>query len=286
MAGKPPSTIGSVLGAAAIELMAAGLDEPRRRARRVLATALDLSATEIFAHPERALTATDQERIAATLRRVIAGEPLSRIAGMREFWGLEFVLSVDTLDPRPETETIIEEVLARAPDRDTPHRFLDLGTGSGCLLLALLSEFPRASGVGVDIALGAARTAHHNAGRLGLGGRASFVVDDWARSLGAGFDAIVANPPYISTAALAELPPEVRNYDPKRALDGGADGLGAFRAIAAELPRLLLPGGFFAIEIGAGQAAAVAAILMQTGLRIDRFASDLAGIVRCVVGRR
>jgi release factor glutamine methyltransferase len=180
---------------------------------------------------------------------------------------------------------VVEAVLARLPDRTGSYRFLDLGTGSGCLLLALLSEFPRASGVGIDIAAGAAGTARRSAERLGLHGRAHFVVGDWASPLAGGFDAVVANPPYIPTPAIAGLPPEVRDYDPRLALDGGADGLLAYRAIAIDLPRLVLPGGLFAAEIGWGQAEPVAAILRQSGLAMEEFIPDLAGIVRCVVAR-
>jgi len=284
--GGDHPTIGSALANAAAALAASGVGEPRRHARRLLATALELSATEIFAHPERELTTADEVRLAEILNRTIAREPLSRIIGEREFWGLDFLLSADTLDPRPESETLVEAVLARLPDRAAAYRFLDLGTGTGCLLLALLSEFPRACGVGIDIAPGAARTARHNAELLGLGGRARFAVGDWARAVAGPFDVVVANPPYIPTPAIAELMPEVRDHDPRRALDGGADGLFAYRVIAMDLPRLLLPGGLFAAEIGSGQADSVAAILTQRALAIDGFTPDLAGIVRCVIARR
>jgi release factor glutamine methyltransferase len=281
--GRVGATTGSALAGAAAALAAAGFDQPRRRARRLLAAALGRSQAELFAHPEWALATAQEDRIAAMLSRMIADEPLSRITGRREFWGLEFMLSGDTLDPRPESETVVEAVLARLPDRTRAYRFLDLGTGSGCLLLALLSEFPRASGVGIDIAAGAARTARRNAELLGLGGRAQFIVGDWARAVAGRFDAAVANPPYIPTPAIAGLAPEVRDHDPHLALDGGADGLRAYRAIAADLPRLLTPGGLFAAEIGQGQAGEVAAILVQNGLANDGFAPDLAGILRCVV---
>jgi release factor glutamine methyltransferase len=280
------ATIGSALAGAAAALAAAEFDQPRRHARRMLAAALGRSQAELFAHPEGALGTAQEERIAAMLGRMIAHEPLSRIVGRREFWGLEFMLSADTLDPRPDSETVVEAVLARLSDRTGAYRFLDLGTGTGCLLLALLSEFPRASGVGIDIAAGAARAALHNAERLGLGGRAQFVVGDWALAVAGGFDAVVANPPYIPTPAIAGLAPEVRDHDAHRALDGGADGLHAYHAIAVDLPRLLLPGGLFAAEIGWGQADAVAAILIQNGLAIDGFAPDLAGILRCVVAQK
>ena len=278
-------TIGSALARAAAALAAAGFDEPRRHARRLLAAALGRSAAEIFARPERTLGPAQRARVAAMLGRMIAHEPLSRIIGKREFWGLEFVLSAETLDPRPESETVVEAVLARLPDRTGAYRFLDLGTGTGCLLLALLSEFPRGIGFGIDVAPGAARAARRNAVRLGLGDRAHFVVGDWACAIAGEFDAVVANPPYIATRAIAELPREVRDYDPHAALDGGADGLLAYRAIALDLPRLLLPGGLFAAEIGWEQAEPVAAILTQAGLAIEGFTPDLAGIIRCVVAR-
>jgi release factor glutamine methyltransferase len=280
------ATIGSALDAAAAALAAVGFDEPRRHARRLLAAALGQSATAVFAHPEAALTAAKEGRVADMLRRMIAREPLSRIIGQREFWGLEFMLSADTLDPRPESESVVEAVLSRLPDRARSYRFLDLGTGTGCLLLALLSEFPQAIGVGVDVAPGAAATARDNARRLGLGERAYFAVGDWAGAIAGRFAAIVANPPYIPTPALPELMAEVRNYDPRRALDGGADGLMAYRAIAVDLLPLLLPNGLFAAEIGLGQADSLAAILTQNGLAIDGFAADLGGVIRCVVARR
>jgi release factor glutamine methyltransferase len=279
-------TVGEALDACAAGLMAAGVDEPRRQARRIFVAALGLSPAEVFAHPKRMLDREEQARIAAMARRVAAREPLSRITGRREFWGLEFVLSPDTLDPRPESETVVEAVLARFSDRDKPYRFLDLGTGSGCLLLALLHEYPNASGIGVDVMPGAVITARHNAARLGLGERASFIAGDWGAGLAGGFDAVVANPPYIATADLAALMPEVRDHDPRRALDGGADGLAAYRAIARDLPRLLVPGGLLAAEIGQGQADSVAEIIRAGGLAVERVAPDLAGIARVVLACR
>jgi release factor glutamine methyltransferase len=284
--GNGDATIGSALAQVAAALAAAGVDEPRRHARRLVAAALQLSTAEVFAHPERPLSSAEAARIAQLLGRTIAREPLSRIVGAREFWGLDFLLSADTLDPRPESETVVEAVLARLPDRTASYRFLDLGTGTGCLLLALLSEFPRASGVGIDIVLGAVRTARHNARLLGFGARAAFLVGDWAEAVSGHFDAVVANPPYIPTPEIAGLMPEVRNHDPRRALDGGEDGISAYRTIAAELPRLLLPGGLFVAEMGSGQADSVAAILTQHAFVIDGVAADLAGIVRCIIARR
>jgi release factor glutamine methyltransferase len=279
-------TIGAALDCVAAALAAAGFDEARRRARRLVAAALGLSPSEMFAHPERTMSGAQQERIADVLRRTLAREPLSRILGSREFWGLELLLSADTLDPRPESETVVEAVLAHLPGRDGRRRFLDLGTGSGCLLLALLSEYRRACGIGIDLAPGAARIARDNAARLGLGARSAFVVGDWGAAVAGQFDAIVANPPYVASDAVAGLPPEVRDYDPPLALDGGRDGLNAYRAIAADLPRLLAPDGLFAAEIGVGQRDAVAAILGGAGLAVAAILPDLAGIPRCVLARR
>ena len=216
---------------------------------------------------------------------MIGDEPLSRILGRREFWGLEFSLSADTLDPRPETETLIEGVLKREPARSAPRRVIDLGTGTGCLLLALLAEFPAATGVGIDIAEGAVRTAARNAIKLGFADRARFVVGDWAAAVSGKFDVILANPPYIASEALALLPREVACHDPRRALDGGEDGLRSHGAIAAAARRLLSSDGILATEIGAGQADTVTTIMKDNGLLVVGIENDLAGIARCVIAR-
>ncbi len=220
----------------------------------MISGALAIPPPDLFGHPDRAVNEQQISRVRALLRRMVAGEPLSRLFERREFWGLEFSLSADTLDPRPDTETVIEAVLRRAPDRDAPLRLLDLGTGTGCLLLALLAEFSAASGVGIDIAEGAVRTAARNAVDLGLADRARFFVGDWATAVSGRFDAVLVNPPYIASEALALLPREVARHDPWRALDGGEDGLQSHRAIAEAAPRLLSPDGILATEIGAGQA--------------------------------
>jgi release factor glutamine methyltransferase len=281
----PPHTIASTLGNVAEALAVAGFDEARRRARRLLAAALGLTQEEVFARIDRMVTEDEGERVAKMLRRALKHEPLSRIQGKREFWGLELSLSPDTLDPRPETEMLVEAVLARLTERDRPYRFLDLGTGTGCLLLALLTEFPQGRGIGVDRARGAVATARGNAARLGFTDRACFVTGDWAAALSGKFDAIIANPPYIPTAEIAALPPEVRDFDPVLALDGGIDGRSAYWRIARDLPRLLAPGGNFACEVGAGQDVAVAGILRTQGLVVDAVVPDLAGIARCIVAR-
>jgi release factor glutamine methyltransferase len=276
-------TCGRLVAEAAAALSAAGVADPRRQARRLVSGALAIPPPDLFGYPERGLDEQQISRVRALLHRMVAGEPLSRIFEKREFWGLEFSLSADTLDPRPETETVIEAVLRREPDRSAPLRLLDLGTGTGCLLLALLAEYPAAGGVGIDIAEGAVRTAARNAANLGLADRARFVVGDWATAVSGKFDAILANPPYIVSEALALLPREVACHDPCRALDGGEDGLRSHRAIAEAAPRLLSPDGILATEIGAGQADAVAAIIKDNGLIVDSIEKDLAGTARCVI---
>ena len=282
---KVGETLGSLLGEVASMLSQAGFTEPRRAARRLVASTLDLTPAELLSHSEQVLDEQHTGRVRRALDRMAEHEPLSRIVGRREFWGLEFTLCGDTLDPRPETETVVEAVLRRVLDRDAPLRFLDLGTGTGCILLALLSEFPAATGFGVDLALGAVMTARRNAAALGLAERAHFLVGDWGTAISGSFDVIAANPPYIGGAAIADLPPEVALYDPRLALDGGADGLHAYRSLVFELLRLLRPGGVFACEVGSGQAPAVAAILRARGLAVDGCERDLAGIARCVMAR-
>jgi release factor glutamine methyltransferase len=277
--------LGAIVAEAAAALARAGTAEPRRRARRLVAAALDLSAAELLIRSQQPLGPSEAARVRRLVARVARGEPLSRAIGRREFWGLEFALSADTLDPRPDSETVVEAVLGRIGDRAARLRVIDLGTGTGCLLLALLSELPAAFGIGVDVCEGAVSTAWQNARALGLAERACFFVGDWGSAVGGQFDVAVANPPYIPTATLARLPPEVAEYDPRCALDGGADGLVGYRRIAAELPALLSPRAIFVGEVGVGQAAAVAGLLRAGGLYPEGFECDLAGIERCVVAR-
>jgi release factor glutamine methyltransferase len=269
----------------AVALSAAGFEESRRHACRLVASALAISRADLFGNPDRAVDEQQISGIRVMLGRMVAREPLSRILGRREFWGLEFALSAETFDPRPETETVVDVVLRRNPDRCAPLRFLDLGTGTGCLLLALLGEFPAASGVGIDIAEGAVSTATRNALALGFANRALFVVGDWGAALSAKFNAVVANPPYIPSGDLWLLPREVARHDPWRALDGGEDGLRAYRAIATHLPRLLASNGIFVTEVGVDQADAVGAVMRNNGLALDGIEKDLAGISRCVIAR-
>jgi release factor glutamine methyltransferase len=207
------------------------------------------------------------------------------VLGHREFWSLDFVVTEATLNPRPDSETLVEEVLAARRDRP-PARILDLGTGTGCLLLSLLKEWPGAWGMGVDRSEAAARVARLNAVRLGLESRSAVVVGDWADALDGTFDVVVANPPYIPDREIAGLAPEVARFEPRGALSGGPDGLDAYRSIARMLPRLLADGGIVALEVGAGQAPDVARLLAAGGLSDVRTARDLGSVERVVSAKK
>lgn len=271
---------------AVARLRAAGVESAVADARLLAEAALGLDRTALLTGGDRPVAAADQVRLAALIDRRAAREPVSRILGRRGFWTLDLALGPDTLDPRPDSETLVEAALAAFPDPAAPLRVLDLGTGTGCLLLAMLAERPRAWGVGVDLSPRAAAVARANAARNGLADRAAFLAGDWATALAGRFDLVLSNPPYIERAAIADLEPEVRAFDPPRALDGGPDGLDAYRALAAALPGLLAPGGVAVLELGQGQGTAVAALLTTAGLSIASRKCDLAGIERCLVARR
>jgi len=278
------TTVQAARRALARTFTAAGIDTPELDARILVGHALGLDHAGVVAQAERPLTGAETDAITAFARRRLAREPVARIVGVKEFWGLPFALNADTLVPRPETETVVEAALAViGPDRTRPLRIADLGTGSGALMLALLSELPAALGVGTDISMAALAGARANASALGLGERAHFVACDQGTALADGFDLVVANPPYVTTAELVILQPEVRDHDPRRALDGGADGLAAYRAIAADARRLLAPHGALVLELGAGQLGAVSAILARTGLAgPGEVRYDLAGVPRAL----
>ena len=252
-------------------------------ARLLLAAALGASRLEVAVAPERALSVEEERRFRSFVERREAGEPASRILGRREFWSLDFELSPAVLDPRPDTETVVEAALDAAGERGRPLELLDLGAGSGCILLALLSELPKAWGLGLDVSEAAARAAQSNARRLGLAERARFAVADWAGPLVGRFDLIVSNPPYIPRGEISGLAPEVARHDPWGALDGGEDGLDAYRTLAAALPGLLKPGAVAVLEIGSGQDEAVGLLLRRRGLKLLETRSDLAARRRCIV---
>ena len=279
--GTAPLT--AALGAAAAELRAAGIDAPRREARLLMQHALGLQPEALLASDDRPLDAAEAERLSALVRRRAAREPLAYLTGAREFWSLEFAVDRSALVPRPETETVVEAVLARAAHLPPRPRLLDLGTGSGCLVVSLLSELQGATGVGIDISADAVSLARANAARHGLGRRASFIVADWGAPLAARFDVVVSNPPYVAAEALASLAPEIARHEPQTALAGGPDGYVCYRRLAPQIARLLAPAGLAAIELGAGMADEVASLFAAEGLaEIDR-RRDLAGIDRCAL---
>jgi release factor glutamine methyltransferase len=226
----------------------------------------------------REMSAEEAAAFDALAARRIAGEPVARIAGEKEFWSLKFRVSPVVLVPRPDTETLVAAALAAMP-RDAAISVLDIGTGSGAILVALLSELPRAHGVGTDISPEALAVAAENAARLGVADRCRFEATSWADSIGGTYNLIVANPPYIPTGAIAALAPDVRDYDPRAALDGGPDGFDGHRATLAAISRLLTAGGLGFIEIGAGQASEFGALARRAGFRI-RLHRDIAGIER------
>jgi release factor glutamine methyltransferase len=279
-------TIASARRALARSLAAATLESPELDARILLGHALGLDAAGIVSQGARKLTSAERTAIAALAQRRLAREPIARIVGSKEFWGLPFALNVETLVPRPETETVVEAVLATLGSRrQSALRIADLGTGSGALLLALLSECPAASGVGTDLSASAIACARHNACALGLQARAVFTVCDYGTALKGPFDLLVSNPPYVCRGDIPTLAPEVRLFDPARALDGGIDGLHGYRAIAADARRLLAPSGLIVVELGAGQAGAVASLFLTAGLAVHSPHSDLSGVARALPAR-
>jgi release factor glutamine methyltransferase len=276
-------TVDEALAAAARRLAGAGIDGAATDARLLVQEVTGLSRQALLRSPAHRLTAAETSQLVALIARRAEREPLSHILGRREFWSLEFWVTRACLDPRPDSETVVEAALARLADPARSLRVLDFGTGSGCLLLALLSELPLATGIGVDASDAALAVARENAERLGLSRRAQFVAGDWGRGVGGAFDAIVANPPYIARADIDALAPEVARHEPRLALDGGPDGLDAYRALLPDIARLLAPAGFAAIEIGAGQRAAVAGLAESAGLVCADAKRDLAGRERCLI---
>jgi release factor glutamine methyltransferase len=266
---------------------AAKIETPALDARLLLCATLGIGHLDLLREPDPQIGVAAGEIEAAAQRR-LAGEPVSRIIGHREFYGLDFALTPAVLDPRPDTEVLVEAVLAVLEARRAePLRLLDLGVGSGAILAALLSRLPAAFGVGVDRSEPACHVARSNLAALGFAGRSAVVCTDWANPLRGAFDAIVSNPPYIATGEIAGLATEVRAHDPRGALDGGADGLAAYRMLAATVPQLLAPDGIVALEVGSTQAESVADLLAATGaLKPRDLLRDLGGHVRVVTAVR
>jgi len=281
-------TAAEVRRALAAKFHAAGLDSPGLDSRILVGHALGLDHAALAAAAARKLKADEESAIAALANRRLTGEPVARILGYKEFWSLPLRVDTATLVPRPETETVVEAALA-AIDAGGPRsrklRIADLGTGSGALVLALLSELPNAFGIGTDMSAKALAVARDNGRRLGQT-RARFVACDMAAALRGPFDAIVSNPPYIASGDIATLAPDVRDFDPHLALDGGTDGLDFYRAIAAAAPALLAPGGVLVVELGVGQAEPVAHLFAAAGLAPSPPRPDLNGTPRALVARK
>ncbi|ANV99069.1 peptide chain release factor N(5)-glutamine methyltransferase [Bradyrhizobium icense] len=285
--GQTVETARRVLAA---RLKAAAIESAELDARILTGHALGLDLTGLISAARRELASDESARLEEFARRRLGGEPVARIIGEKEFWGLPLQLSSSTLVPRPDTETVVElalELLRGRGDLSRPLRIADLGTGSGAILLALLSELPAAHGFGTDISKAALQTATANAARAGLSDRATFVACDYAGGLSGTFDLIVSNPPYIRSADIAHLAEEVRNYDPLAALDGGADGLDAYRALIPQAAGLLAPGAALVVEAGEGQSGPIQALMAASGLTPAMAPkADLAGIPRAVAGHK
>jgi release factor glutamine methyltransferase len=286
-----PSTHGLTVGEArrtlAAKLRAGGIESPDLDARLLVGHALGLDQAAL-AGAVRHIDAEEQNVVAGLAARRLVGEPVARILGSKEFWSLSLRIDATTLVPRPETETVVEAAL-EAVDADGPRsralRIADLGTGSGALILAILSELPHAFGIGIDISFGALVMARDNARRLDLN-RAVFTAGHMADALRGPFDLMISNPPYIRSGDIAALAPEVRDFDPRAALDGGADGLDFYRAIAVATPALLAPGGRLIVELGIGQVEPVTALCAAAGLAPLSPRPDLNGVPRALVARK
>jgi release factor glutamine methyltransferase len=286
-AAAADARVGALLCRAGQHLHAAAIESPRLEARLLLAHAMGCRIEDLLREPRAAVAPAAAARFADLLRRRLEHAPVAHLTGTREFWSLPFAVSPATLIPRPDSEALVEAAVEAFPERGRVRRILDLGTGTGCLLLAALAEFPAATGLGTDRAPVAAALARDNARRLGLADRARFLAADWAAPLAAGarFDLVLCNPPYVERGAIPGLMPEVARHEPALALDGGPDGLDAYRAVVAGLPRLLAPGGGAraVLELGQGQRAAVEALARRSGLVPLGCRSDLGGVDRALL---
>jgi release factor glutamine methyltransferase len=278
-------TLVSAWTAARDRLRAAGVEQPVLDARLLIEAGAGVARLDIISDPQRALSRAQLEEIEKLIARREAREPVSHILGRKAFWKFELAVGPAVLTPRPETEFLVELALEILP-KESAARVLDLGVGSGAVLLAVLAERPNASGAGLDSQIGALAVAQANAVAHGLDMRARFVQGEWEHDFGEAFDLVVSNPPYIASDDIERLAPEVARYEPRVALDGGADGLSAYRRICARLPRLLAPGGAFALEVGAGQAEAAGALAAKSGLDLAAPRADLSGVPRIVWGSR
>lgn len=277
-------TIGTAWRAVRDRFRAAEIDTPEIDARFLAEAALGFSRADLVWHEDDPIAPDASKRLEAFAVRRLAGEPVARIIGVKQFYGLDFALNAATLVPRPETELIVSLALQTLAGRDKP-RILDLGTGSGCIAIALLVELPEAVAVAVDLSAEALSAAESNSGRHEVANRLSLLAGSWFDPLPAGerYDLIVSNPPYIESGVIPSLQPEVRDFDPNLALDGGVDGLSAYRTILAGAGEHLTPAGTLILEIGAGQADAVETLARASGFLTMRLEKDLAGLDRALV---
>ena len=281
----PAGTVGAFLCRAGQHLRAAAIPQPRMEARMLLAHALGTSEEALLRYPRQLVAPEAARDFAGLLERRLQGTPMAYLLGSAGFWTLDLVTSPDTLIPRADTETLVEAVLELPLDRARPLRILDLGTGTGALLLALLSELPQAFGIGVDVVEGAAKLARVNARRNGLAARAGFLAGSWDDALSGQFDLVVSNPPYIETDLIDGLMPEVSRYEPRSALDGGADGLSSYRLLANRLGHRLAADGHAVLEIGSEQEIPVSNLFREHGHQVLSCRRDLGGNPRALVLR-
>ena len=276
-------TIGSAIADITARLEAVGVENARFEARLLLCHMLDIETQILIGYPEREISADHQLALEKLLKRRENREPMSHILGEREFWSLPFKVTKDTLTPRPDSETLIEAVLDHFDDPSAPLRVLDLGVGTGCLLLSTLSEYDKATGLGIDISQGALSVAQENAARLGMVSRTDFRLGNWDDGIDETFDLVLSNPPYIPLVDRDALEPEVKDYEPDTALFAGEDGLDDYRKLALALPRLLKETGRGVIELGISQSEDVSTLMENQGLRVIAQPKDLGGIIRCLV---
>lgn len=276
-------TIQSALHKCIDDLNNAGIDNERFEARLLVGHVLDVDTHILVAYPEREISAANFDQIEKLLARRLKREPMSHILESREFWSLEFKVTKDTLTPRPDSETLIEATLSQFPDQNRPLRVLDLGVGTGCLILSVLHEYPKATGLGIDASEKALSVASENAANLNLVDRVKFELGNWADGVDEKFDLIISNPPYIAEIDRNSLEPEVKDYEPSSALFAGPNGMDDYAYLAKEFPRLLKTGGKCILELGVGQAESVSKLIRDAGLSVIDARKDLGGIVRCLI---
>lgn len=289
MSTAAEASVANALAAARKRLQAAGIADPLLDARLLIAEVVGFSLTDFVMKPDRVVTPEESARIAAMIERRANGEPVHRILGHREFHGLDLLLSKETLEPRPDTEVLVDTLLPalkKVVSAKGSARILDMGTGTGAIVLALLKECPEATGIGSDISADALETAARNAARNDLGARFEAIRSDWFEKISGRFDIIVSNPPYIRTDIVATLDQEVRIHDPMAALDGGQDGLAPYRLIAADAGRFLVENGIVGVEIGFDQRLDVSAIFASHGFSLLDAVKDYGGNDRVLTFRR